>query len=178
MTLDEFAQACNWMLYVVEVDGVSWATDTYWMAPYSDSLAQRLLAVWNLDGLGEYEIVQFPPVQVSRRGDPPKKATDAAAALLTATPATPAVPLTVVCPVRGRPSFIKIYDDYCAVTTRPDGERVLIKEDLLRIVGGTDWAVRSLVQYGGPLMPVWLDPGVASPGLLMPIRMWGEVDPC
>lgn len=43
MRLNEFAKAVGWRLYVADVAGEMWVTDTYWLMRHKGSLAEELV---------------------------------------------------------------------------------------------------------------------------------------
>lgn len=160
MNLKDFAEACAWRVFVAEIDGVLWASDSYWMMPLKDSLAEQLLAFWKLQGPGTFGI--HWDAHVERVGDVPDKTVASMRTIATA-PGT--LPLSVVGPMPDVPPLARLGHEgvMCAVSTRPDGQQVFIQEKLLRIVGGEDWMRLALAQVDGPKTAVWVGAGLVMP---------------
>lgn len=177
MTITQFLDCIGWKLVVADIDGVLWATDSYWMRPYEGSIVQRALNYWNLDGAGVYDVEDDDDVEDGGDGMPRAIRPSLAAAykeealrdcVLRETPE----PLTLL-KSHGEPLLVKVYGkDLCAVFVAEDGSHTWLRRDFLDIAaGGIGWQTAAAAR-SDPLPgkePVFRQCRVGD-GFVMPIR--------
>lgn len=171
MTITQFLNCVGWKLVVADIDGVLWATDSYWMRPYEDSIVQRSLNYWNLDGAGVYDVTSeddgLPPT--IRPSSAPPYPEDGLRRTVTRETAEPLTLLTS----NGEPLLVQGHgSDLCAVFQAKDGSHTWLRRDFLDIVaGGIGWQAAA-VSRSEPLPgkePIFRQCRVGD-GFVMPVR--------
>jgi hypothetical protein len=181
VTITQFLNCIGWKLVVADIDGVLWATDSYWMRPYEDSIVQRALNYWNLDGAGVYDVEAAlgapeyddapsaaPTVAIRPSSQPPYKADVLRDCVTRETPD----PLTLL-KSKGEPLLVQVHgSDVCAVFEAEDGSHTWVRRDFLDIAaGGIGWHTGA-VSRSEPLPgqePIYRQIRVGD-GFVMPIR--------
>jgi hypothetical protein len=117
-------------LVIAEVDGALWASDTYWAAPVE--YVRPLLSDFNLEPkVGRYEV-----------GTKVEYVYDGTSNLSSIIGAHDAATKHVLQPVMvgNHQSYARVGDGLLvAVFTTPEGDRVGVRDDFLRIHLGVDW---------------------------------------
>lgn len=174
MTITEFLNCIGWKLEVADIDGVLWATDSYWMRPYEGSIVQRALNYWNLDGAGVYEVEDEDEDDGIPRSIRPssQRAYKEDALRDCVTRETPE-PLTLLTS-NGKPLLVQNGNGAMAVVfVAEDGSHTWLRRDFLDIVAGglLGWQTAA-VSRSEPLPgkePIFRQVR-AGDGFIMPIR--------